>query len=63
MKDQVMQRLALVLNALDNISVRGKANLANLSGSITMLEEVAQILNDAEIAEATKSEATKSAEK
>lgn len=63
MKDQVMQRLALVLNALDNISVRGKANLANLSGSITMLEEVAQILNDAEIAEATKSEAAKSAEK
>lgn len=63
MKDQVMQRLALVLNALDNISVRGKANLANLSGSITMLEEVAQILNDAEIAEVTKSEAAKSAEK
>lgn len=55
MKDQVMQRLSLVLNALDNITVRGKANLANLSGSITMLEEVAQILNDAEIAEATKS--------
>lgn len=55
MKDQVMQRLALVLNALDNISVRGKANLANLSGSITMLEEVAEILNDAEIAEAAKS--------
>lgn len=63
MKDQVMQRLAFVLNALDNISVRGKANLANLSGSITMLEEVAQILNDVEIAETTKSEAVKSAEK
>lgn len=63
MKEQVMQRLALVLNALDNISVRGKANLANLSGSITMLEEVAQILNDAEISEATKFEAAKSAEK
>ncbi len=63
MKDQVMQRLSLVLNALDNISVRGKANLANLSGSITMLEEVAQILNNAEIAEVINSEATKSAEK
>lgn len=54
MKEQIMQRLALVLNALDSVSVRGKSNLANLSGSITMLEEVAKILNDAEIVEATK---------
>lgn len=54
MKDQIMQRLTLVLNALDNVSVRGKANLANLSGSISMLEEVANMLNDANIVEATK---------
>lgn len=63
MKEQIMQRLAVVLNALNNTSVSGKPNLANLSGSITMLEEVAQILNDAEIVEATNSEAAKSAEK
>lgn len=55
MKDQIMQRLTLVLNALDNVSVRGKTNLANLSGSISMLEEVAKMLNDAEIVEATES--------
>lgn len=54
MKDQIMQRLTLVLNALDNVSVRGKTNLANLSGSISMLEEVAKMLNDAEIVEATE---------
>lgn len=51
MKEQVMQRLALVLNALNGVSVSGKANLANLSGSIAMLEEVADILNGVEIVE------------
>lgn len=59
MKEQVMQRLALVLNALNNVSVSGKANLANLSGSITMLEEVANILNDAEIVDETAKPAEK----
>ena len=39
MKDEVINRLVAVLNALDNISVRGKPNLANLSGSIAILEE------------------------
>ena len=57
MKDQVMQQLGFVLNALNN--VKGKANLANLSGSIAILEEVADVLNNAEIVEAT----SKSAEK
>lgn len=51
MKEQIMRRLALTLNALNSISVNGKANLANLSGSISMLEEVAEILNGAEIVE------------
>ena len=32
MKDQVMQQLGFVLNALNNVYVKGKANLANLSG-------------------------------
>ena len=30
MKDQVMQQLGFVLNALNNVYVKGKANLANL---------------------------------
>ena len=58
MKDQVMQQLGFVLNALNNVYVKGKANLANLSG-IAILEEVADVLNNAEIVEAT----SKSAEK
>lgn len=44
-----MQRLTVTLNALNSVSVSGKANLANLSGSIAMLEEVASLLNSAVI--------------
>mgnify|MGYP003227544643 CR=1 FL=1 len=51
MKTEIMQRLNLILGALNSISVSGKPNLANLSGSIAMLEEVAQMLNGAEIVE------------
>ena len=49
MKDDIMQRLTVVLNALNNTSVSGKANLANLSGSIAVLEELCGILNEAVI--------------
>lgn len=44
MKDNLMQMLGAVLNALNEISVNGKANLANLAGSIATLEEVATTL-------------------
>ncbi len=49
MRDDIMQRLTVVLNALNNTSVSGKANLANLSGSIAVLEEVCGILSEAVI--------------
>ena len=49
MKDEIMQRLTVTLNALNSISVNGKANLANLSGSIAMLEEIGVMLSEAEI--------------
>ena len=39
MKDEIMNRLAAVLNALNAVSVNGKQNLANLSGSIAMLSD------------------------
>ncbi len=44
MKDEIMNRLAAVLNALNAVSVNGKQNLANLSGSIAVIEEVAAML-------------------
>lgn len=51
MKNEIMQRLAVVLNALNNIDVKGKVNLANLSGSIAMIEEVSAMLNSVDFAE------------
>lgn len=50
MKNEIIQRIYGVLNALNNISVKGKANLSNLSGSIAVLEEMAAILENADAA-------------
>jgi len=49
MKDEIMQRIGAVLNALNGINVSGKHNLVNLSGSIAVIEEIASMLSDAEI--------------
>lgn len=49
MKQEILKKLSIVLNALNNISVSGKVNLANLSGSITMLEEISGALSGADI--------------
>lgn len=54
MKDEIMQRIAVVLNALNTIPVSGKQNLANLSGSIAVIEEIAGMLEDAEVTAVTK---------
>lgn len=35
-----IKKISAVISALNNISVCGKANLANLSGSIAVLEDV-----------------------
>jgi len=40
----VIQKLTLVLSALNNIEVKGKTNLNNLSVSIELLEEIKTIL-------------------
>lgn len=45
MKQDILTKIAAVLNALENVSVKGKQNLGNLSGSIAVLEEVCQALN------------------
>lgn len=51
MKDQIMQNLNAVLAALNTITVSGKINLANLSGSITVIEMVLNDLQRAELIE------------
>ena len=49
MKDEIMQRLVAVANALNTITVSGKQNLANLSGSINIIEEVLNMLDGADV--------------
>lgn len=49
MKDEIMQKLVVTLNALNSISVNGKQNLANLSGSIAVLEEITNVLSECDI--------------
>ena len=49
MKNKIIEKLIAVINVLNNISVSGKANLANLSGSIAVMEEVVGMLTESEI--------------
>lgn len=49
MKNNILQRVSVALNALNNITVSGKQNLANLSGSIAILEELYGTLNESDI--------------
>ena len=59
MKDEIMNRLAAVLNALNAVSVNGKQNLANLSGSIAVIEEFAAMLSDSSIEKASAADGEK----
>lgn len=45
---EIFTRLNAVINALDNVYVKGESNLNNLGGSITILRE----MKDAVVAEA-----------
>lgn len=49
MKDEILSKLNVVINALNNVSVHGKQNLDNLSGSIYMVSEIRRLLSSAEI--------------
>lgn len=57
MKDEIMQRLSAAANALNTIPVSGKQNLANLSGSINVIEEVLGMLDGADIVQKTAEKA------
>lgn len=48
-KEKVMSDLSAVLSALDNIYVKGRSNLANLSGCIAVIESVMSDLSHADI--------------
>lgn len=55
MKNEIIQKLGAVINALNNVYVKGEQNLANLSGSITILKEVAEQVNSLNAYDTTKS--------
>lgn len=40
MKENIIQNINAVINALNNVTVCGKQNLYNLSGSISILEDI-----------------------
>lgn len=58
MKTEMIQKLGAVINALNNVYVKGEQNLANMSGSITILKEVAEQLAACEFAENKKSQSS-----
>lgn len=45
MSEQIIGKITAVLRALNNISVSGKVNIANLGGSISILESVLATLS------------------
>lgn len=55
----MIQKLGAVINALNNIYVKGEQNLANLSGSITVLKEVAEQINACEFADKQETKSKK----
>lgn len=48
-KEEIVQHLNAVIGALNTISVSGKANLTNLSGSISVLEAINSAIIDSDI--------------
>ncbi len=51
MKQQLIENINAVLGALNSITVSGKANLANLVGSINILENIGSTIANMEIPE------------
>ena len=49
MKEEMIQQLGLIIQALNNVSVSGETNLTNLSGSIQMLKQLATVLSGVEV--------------
>ena len=51
MKQQLIENINAVLGALNSITVSGKANVANLVGSINILENIGSTIANMEIPE------------
>lgn len=51
MKEEILQKLDAVCKALNNISVVGINNAANLAGSYSVLQETISMINNLEVKE------------
>lgn len=56
MKNELIQKLTAVITALNNVSVNGKLNLMNMSGSISLLEDIITSLQNCDITVKTADE-------
>jgi hypothetical protein len=54
MKEQILQNIDAVIGALNNVSVCGEENLANLAGSLRVLHQIGAMLQNAEFSEPEK---------
>lgn len=53
-KREILQKLTAVIAALENVTVKGRANLNNLGGSIEMLERLREDIRSIESPETTE---------
>ena len=44
-KQEIINHINMVINALNNVDVKGKNNIVNLGNSIVILEDISGILN------------------
>ena len=53
MKEEIMQRISAVINALNTVSVSGKHNYNTMAGCISILEGMVEQLAEVEIQKQT----------
>lgn len=54
MEQEILQQIISVVNALNTVTVNGKYNLAQLGGSISVLEKVCEMLQQSTEKEKTQ---------
>ena len=55
MKEEILRKISIAMRALNNVSVHGKSNLDNLSGSIAFLEEIRRMVEVSDVVERQES--------
>lgn len=48
MKEDIINRLVAVVQALNKVEIRGRSNIDNMSGSLRVLDDVINMVNNLE---------------